>query len=195
MTGYGRGEARSAGITVSVELRSVNSRFLEVSTRVPRSLSLRENEIKEIIRKKISRGKINMVAVVEHANDGEVPVRINASAARGYYKLLNELRKVVRLRQPVRLEHLLQFSEILEPVELENTDEKEWKLLQQALEQAVDDLLSMKRNEGKELERDFRQRLVLLEQRIEQIERISAEQVPTERTRLRERIKQLLEQE
>ena len=195
MTGYGRSEAAADGITVSVELRSVNSRFLEVSTRLPRSVALRENEIKEIIRKKISRGKINMVALVEHADDGDVPVRVNASVARGYYKLLNELRRTVRLKQSVRLEHLLQFSEILEPVELQNTDEKEWSLLQQALERAVDDLLAMKRNEGRELEKDFRHRVGLLEDRITQIERISAEQIPLERTRMRERIKQLLEQE
>lgn len=195
MTGYGRSEAAADGITVSVELRSVNSRFLEVSTRLPRSVALRENEIKEIIRKKISRGKINMVALVEHADGGDVPVRVNASAARGYYKLLNELRRTVRLKQSVRLEHLLQFSEILEPVELQNTDEKEWSLLQQALERAVDDLFAMKRNEGRELEKDFRHRVGLLEDRITQIERISAEQIPLERTRMRERIKQLLEQE
>jgi len=137
MTGYGRGEASTKGIAVAVELRSVNSRFLEVSARLPRSLSIRENEIKEIIRKRISRGKITLVAVVEHANDGAIPVRINTSAAKGYYKLLNQLRKTVRIKAPVTLQHLLQFSEVLEPVELENTDEKEWSLLEQALSQAM----------------------------------------------------------
>ncbi len=195
MTGYGRGEARAREITVAVELRSVNSRFLEVTTRLPRSLSARENEIKEIIRKKISRGKINMLALVEHANDGAIPVRINASAAKGYYKLLNELRKSVKLKQTVKLEHLLQFSEVLEPVELENTDEQEWGLLLRALDEAIENLLTMKRNEGKELEKDFRYRIGLLAERIAQIEKLSAEQIPAERMRLRERIKQLLEQE
>ncbi len=195
MTGYGRGEASAKGIAIAVELRSVNSRFLEVTTRLPRSLSTRENEIKEIIRRKISRGKINMLAVVEHANDGEIPVRINTSAAKGYYKLLNELRKSVKLKQTVKLEHLLQFSEVLEPVELENTDEKEWGLLQRALDDAIENLLTMKRSEGKELENDFRYRIGLLEERIAQIEKISAEQIPAERMRLRERIKQLLDQE
>ncbi|MBX2991789.1 MAG: YicC family protein [Bacteroidetes bacterium] len=195
MTGYGRGEAAAKGITVAVELRSVNSRFLEVSTRLPRSLSNRENEIKEIIRKKISRGKINMLAVVEHENDGDIPVRVNVSAAKGYYKLLNTMRKAVKIRESVKLEHLLQFSEVLEPLEIENTDDKEWALVSKALEQAIDSLLMMKRNEGAELGKDFRHRIGILEEKLTQIEKISVQQIPNERIRLRERIQMLLEKE
>lgn len=195
MTGFGRGEAQSKGLTLAVELRSVNSRFLEVSARLPRSLSIRENEIKEIIRKKITRGKINMLATVEREDDGKIPVRINVSAAKGYYKLLNELRKTVRLTEKVKLEHLLQFSEVMEPVEIENTDDHEWAVLQKALDVAIDALLTMKQNEGSELAKDFRYRLGILEEKLLSIEKISIEQVPTERARLRERIQQLLERE
>jgi len=64
MTGYGRGEATARGITATVELRSVNSRFLEVSSRLPRTLNLRENEIKEILRRQVVRGKISVVVTV-----------------------------------------------------------------------------------------------------------------------------------
>ena len=195
MTGYGRGEASAKRTTIAVELRSVNSRFLEVNARLPRSLSIRENEIKEIIRKKISRGKITLVGMVERENDSDIPVRVNSSAAKGYYKLLNELRKTVKLKQSVRLEHLLQFSEVLEPLEMENTDEQEWDVLQKALNEAVDNLFTMKKNEGKELGKDFRHRIKLLDERLTQIEKLSVEQIPNERTRLRDRIKQLLESE
>jgi uncharacterized protein (TIGR00255 family) len=120
---------------------------------------------------------------------------VNASAAKGYYKLLNELRKTVKLKAPVKLENLLQFSEVLEPLEIENTDEKEWSLVQKALDAAVDNLLTMKRNEGAELGKDFRHRIGILETKLTQIEAISVSQVPAERVRLRERIQQLLEKE
>ena len=70
MTGFGRGEAHREGITVSVELRTVNNRFLEVAARLPRSLSLRENDVKEVIRRKISRGKINLLATIEREENG-----------------------------------------------------------------------------------------------------------------------------
>jgi uncharacterized protein (TIGR00255 family) len=195
MTGYGRGEATGDGIIVAVELRSVNSRFLEVTTRLPRSLSLRENEIKELLRKRISRGKISVLAIVDRENNGDLPLKINASAARAYYKLLNQLRKSVKLKETVKLEHLLRFSEVIEVQEMESTDEVEWHVLQKSLDKGIDNLLLMRRNEGGELMKDFRSRIGIIEEKLEVIERLSKEQVPKERTRLRERIKQLLEGE
>jgi uncharacterized protein (TIGR00255 family) len=195
MTGYGRGEASGNGIAVAVELRSVNSRFLEVTTRLPRSLSLRENEIKELIRKKISRGKINLLATIEREDDGDLPLRVNASAARAYYKLLNNLRKAVRLRESVKLEHLLRFSEVIELPDLENTDEHEWEILQQALDKGIEELVTMKKQEGQELKKDFQARIGLLEESVDYIEKLSREQVPNERNRLWERIQQLVEKE
>ena len=195
MTGYGRGEATRDGVTVAVELRSVNSRFLEVATRLPRSLSLRENEIKELIRKKISRGKITMAVAVDRDSNGALPMKINVPAAKAYYKLLNQLKKSVKLNETVKLEHLLRFSEVIEQEDIESTDELEWNVLQQALDKAVDELSAMRTNEGGELEKDFRARISLLEERLTVIERLSKEQVPKERARLRERITQLIENE
>jgi uncharacterized protein (TIGR00255 family) len=193
MTGYGRGEAARKGISVAIELRSVNSRFLEVTTRLPRSLSLRENEIKEIVRKKISRGKVNLLVTVEREKDGQLPLAINATAAREYYKLLNKLRKTVKLKESVKLEHLLRFSEVLEQPVLDGADEDEWEVVQKALDNALDDLAQMRRNEGEELKKDFQERLAVIEQTLGRIEILSKEQVPTERTRLRERIQQILD--
>ncbi|MEW6511272.1 MAG: YicC/YloC family endoribonuclease [Bacteroidota bacterium] len=193
MTGYGRGEASSDGISISVELRTVNSRFLEVTARLPRSLSLRETEIKDIIRKRISRGKVTLMASVDRGDNGEIPLAINASAAKAYYRLLTKLRQAVRVKERVKLEHLLQFSEIFEQRELENTDEKEWEVLQDAMRAALDSLDGMRRNEGTELERDFRARIALLEDRLTRVEELSRARVPAEKVRLRERIQQLME--
>jgi uncharacterized protein (TIGR00255 family) len=195
MTGYGRGEATRKGITVAIELRSVNSRFLEVTTRLPRTLSLRENEIKDIVRKKISRGKINLLVVVERNKNGQLPIAINTTAAKEYYKLLNQLRKTVKLKETVKLEHLLRFSEVLEQPALEEGDEDEWAVTQTALETALDDLARMRRNEGDELQKDFRQRIASIEKTLVSVEALAKQQVPQERIRLRERVQQLLENE
>lgn len=195
MTGYGRGEAAKKGITVAVELRSVNSRFLELTTRLPRSLSLRENEVKEIVRKKISRGKVNLLITVEQEKNGQLPLAINATAAREYYKLLNQLRKAAKIKESVKLEHLLRFSEVLEQPVLDGADEEEWAVVQQALDKALDDLALMRKNEGNELNKDLRARVASIEQTLSCIEDLSKEQVPAERVRLRERIQQLLEKE
>ncbi len=195
MTGYGRREASSKGIIVAVELRSVNSRFLEVTARLPRLLSLRENETKELIRTKIARGKINLLATVERERNTALPLKVNASAAKAYYKLLNQLRKAVTLTESVKLAHLLRFSEVLEQKESENTDEEEWVLLQEALDKALDELVHMRESEGGELKKDFEERIATLDQTVDKIENLSREQVPAERTRLRDRIKQLMERE
>lgn len=188
MTGYGRAEAESKGVTVSVEIRGVNGRFLEVVPRLPRTLALRENDIKEIVRRKIARGKITVVVTVERESDGVVPMRVDVTAARAYYRLLNDLRKAVRLRQSVRLEHLLQFSEVFEPRDSEQTDDQEWDAAQAALDLAVRQLATMRQKEGEQLARDFRERLQNLVVLLDRTEDLSKGQVPRERERLRERI-------
>lgn len=193
MTGYGRGEASGGNVSIAVELRSVNSRFLEVTARLPRSLSLRENEIKELIRKKLSRGKVNLTAIVERTNVRDLPLKVNVPAAKAYYGLLNQLKKSVKLRETVKLEHLLRFSEVIEGEQLENTDEEEWDVLQRALNGALDELTTMRTNEGGELKKDFLSRIRLLEGKLEEIETISRDRIPIERTRLRERVQQLME--
>jgi uncharacterized protein (TIGR00255 family) len=195
MTGYGRGEASANGISAMVEVRSVNSRYLEVSARLPRSLVLRESEIKEILRKAIVRGKITIVVSVEREDAKDGDLKINASAAKSYYRLLTQLRKTLKLREQVKLEHLLHFSEILEQQEIENTDTAEWEVTRQALLKAIDEFQKMRKQEGRELAVDFRARVNQLEQTLNQVEQLSRLQIPHERERLRERIRQILESE
>lgn len=195
MTGYGRSEVNRGGITAIAELRSVNNRFLEVSARLPRSLALRENEVKELIRRRILRGKINTTITVERQNGDGVPLRINTQAAKEIFKLLNQLRRAAGLKEKVKLEHLLHFSEVIEQEEAPDTDEAEWAVVQEAIGEAVENLRTMRVQEGSELEKDFRHRLAVLEENVGNIEKLSRVQVPAERSRLRERIKQLLENE
>lgn len=195
MTGYGRGEATVNGLTAAVELRSVNSRYLEVSSRLPRSLGLRENEIKEILRRQVVRGKITVVVTIERNNGETAALRINPSTARTYYRLLADLKKALRLRETIKLEHLLQFSDILEQEEGVTADEAEWEVVRRALDAALVGFQQMRRQEGDELANDFRTRIALLTQRLDEVETLSRGQVPRERERLRERIRQLMESE
>lgn len=193
MTGFGRGTATENGITIFVELRTVNSRFLEMSARLPRSLTLRENDIKELLRRKFMRGKVNLLVTVERGEEGSIPLVINTSAAKSYYKLLTQLRKTLKLKESIKLDHLLQFTDVFEQDSSENSDDQEWEILQVALKGAMDALESMRRNEGGELERDFRSRIHLLDEKLMQIERLAKEQIPAEHGRMRDRIAQLLE--
>jgi len=195
MTGYGRAEARSQGLTASVELRGVNSRYLEVTARLPRLLSSRENDVKEALRSRITRGKLTVMVSLERESDTDIPLSVNVQTARAYLRLLNDLRKTVRLTERVKLSHLLQFPEVFESRELEGSDERSWSVTRKALEAAAEMMHEMRVKEGAELANDFRARLDLLERRVDEIQRLSQEQVPRERLRLRERIAQLIDQE
>ena len=193
MTGFGEGETEARGVTIAVEVRSVNSRFLEVTARLPRSLSQREAEIKDAVKKRIERGKVTVVVSVERTDGGEIPLRVDANAARAYWGLLKDLRKAVRSKESVKLDHLLRFSDIFGQDESADADEEEWGHVTKALDQALDGLVRMRSDEGGELHRDLKQRIARLESEIDRAETLSRSQVPAERERLQERIAQLRE--
>jgi len=192
MTGYGRGETTEDRTTATAEVRSVNSRYLEVNSRLPRTLTLRENEVKELVRAKFARGKISISLNVVHENANEVPLKINIAAAKAYYKLLNDLRKAVKIQSKVSLEHLLNFPEVLEIDEFEKGDEKEWQLVKKALDTALNEAELMRQREGGELLNDLVHRIEIINTKLTEIERIAKQRVPEERLRLTERIKELV---
>jgi uncharacterized protein (TIGR00255 family) len=192
MTGYGRGEVSEDRITATAEVRSVNNRFLEVAARLPRTMALRETEIKELVRTKLGRGKINLTLSVVHENESEVPLKINPAAARAYLKLLNGLRKAVKIKERVTLDHLLKFPEVLEMDELEKGDEREWALSQRALIAALDEAAQMRLREGGELMKDLASRIHNINRMVDEIERVARERIPLERERMRERLNDLI---
>lgn len=188
MTGFGRSEVTQNGITASVEIRCVNSRFLEVTTRMPRTLSQREKEIKDLARTYVNRGGLTITITLDEEDDGQAPLSVNTSAAKAYLKLLNELRKVTKIKEKVRLEHLLKFSEVFEAPTEEETDERLWTVVVDALHAALKDFNTMRRNEGSELAKDLEKRIVWIEETVNQIEALSKLRIPEERKKLEERI-------
>ena len=193
MTGYGHDEVSKGEITATVEVRSVNSRYLEVTARLPRTLALRENDLKEVVRRKIARGKINILVSVKRESMAGTPLKVNAAAARIYYRLLNDLRKAVKLTEKVKLEHLLRFSDVLEADAADASDQKEWSVVEEATVRALDEMVRMRMNEGIELKKDLEGRIGQLGQIIDQIDTLSRARLPVERDRMRDRVRQILE--
>ena len=193
MTGFGRSEISSKGITVMTEVRSVNSRYLDVTFRLPKTISHREKEIRDIIRSYLNRGSLNVVIKLSYEANGAAPLQVNTVAAKSYYRLLNDLRKSVRLTERVKLEHLLTFSEILEPVEEEDSGEEEWSLIQDSIRQAMETLNEMRRQEGRELFVDLEKRVRWMDETLNKLEEMSKARIPEERKNLQERIALLAE--
>ena len=193
MTGFGRAEVAKRGITTTVEVRGVNSRYLDVTTRLPRLLSQREKDIKEIVRSCVNRGNLVVSVTLDEETEGMAPVTVNKNAAKSYIKLLNELRKTAKIRDKVRLEHLLKFSEVFEVPREEQSDSRQWMVVEEALRTALDGFNAMRRDEGSELLKDLQRRIHWMADAVEKIEGLSRARIPEERKRLHERIAQLLE--
>jgi uncharacterized protein (TIGR00255 family) len=193
MTGYGRGEARTKRLIATTEVRSVNSRLLEVNTRLPSSISNREADIKDIVRSAISRGKVNVAVSMERTAGEETPLRVNTAAAKAYYKLLNDLRKTLKLKDKVSLVDLMRFSEIFEPAEQDESQDEEWRVAKKALDEALRQFNDMRKKEGESLMNDLSGRVNRLGEIIDRVERLSREQIPVQRVRLEKRLEEILQ--
>ena len=112
MTGFVVGEFHQDGLIVTVEVRSVNSRFLEVSCRLSPSLTQFEREIKEIIRASIQRGKLYLTISIQGENEGVLDIRVDQRIARAVRSLLDEICHTAGIQEELRLEHMLKFSEM-----------------------------------------------------------------------------------
>lgn len=192
MTGFGRGRARAGDLIATVEMRSVNNRFCEVSTRLPRELNPRESEIQALIKQALDRGRINVQIQVERA-EPQLTMQVDEHAARGYARLLDTLRIAAGLPDPVRLEHLLPFSDdLLVPADEETDDEALWAATSAALQEALDGLRAMRLQEGKALQTDLLERIASMRRELAHVEARAPERVREAREKLHERLAELL---
>ncbi len=193
MTGFGRGECKSQDLEVVVEVRSVNNRFLDVTLRMPRSLSAYEQQIKEVARRYITRGRLSIYIALKSVNPENLGIQLDRDTALAYRKLLDELRECTGMDEPIRLEHLLQFSDIFMSGDPDEEIPESWECTQKALIQAFESLTLMRRNEGMNLAEDVRKRVARLNNFVEEIEIISKEHVPQEYDALKKRLVEILE--
>lgn len=194
MTGFGRGEATSEGISITVETKSVNSRYLDVSLRLPQSIQDKELEFKEMIQEQINRGKINVNVRINKAETGEPDVKINPNLVAGYKKLLDRLRKAADISEEVTLRDLLQFNDIfVSREEDEATLELIWELTCQATREALDQLTEMRIQEGSQLEKDLLGRVNHIYEKMEIIQELTDGRAEEARDKLLERIQGLVD--
>lgn len=194
MTGFGRGQAQVGGATANVELRSVNSRYCEVSVRLPRALSEYESEVQSLIKQAFSRGRISVQVQVETSSDEILPIELDEDAVRAYSGLLNRLRASAGVAEPLGLDHLLHFSEIFRmPDEPSKASDEMWAAAEEALAAAVIQLRQMRRQEGSALLADLEARIEAIAGQLKLVEERAPLRVEEARTRLRSRLEDLLD--
>ncbi|PIO48982.1 MAG: YicC family protein [[Chlorobium] sp. 445] len=196
MTGYGRGEYAENGLRAIAEIRSVNSRFVEILVKLPREFSARELEARELVRKELQRGKISLSVQLERDALVAPPVRIKPEVVKAYASLLRALQEAAQISTPITLDHLLKFSDMFESVEEEPEEvEREWQIICKAIDQAIQAVRMMRRKEGEELRRDFEARIARLEATIDHIAALSAKTIEETREKLRTKVREILLEE
>ena len=158
MTGYGRGEATLSGRTITVEIRSVNNRYLDCAIKMPRIYVFAEDAIKSRVQKSISRGKVDVFVTIGQAGAGDVTISVNKSMADGYYAALCELRDTYGLRDDISVSTLTRFQDVFLVEKTQEDLEAVAADLCAVTDLALADFDAMRTREGARLAEDIRSR-------------------------------------
>jgi uncharacterized protein (TIGR00255 family) len=149
MTGYGRGEVEAGGLKWVVELKSVNHRFLEVSASLPRHLWALEDRIRKLVKNRLARGRVDVQLSWEGRAERPLSIGLDPAMTQEIKGLLTDLTRALPEPEPVRLEHLLHFADLIVAKERQTQDvEETWEAVSGALAQALEALEVMRGNEG-----------------------------------------------
>jgi uncharacterized protein (TIGR00255 family) len=159
MTGYGRREAAVGTGSVVVEVRAVNHRYCEVVTRLPRTLSVLEEQLKKTVQGRCQRGRIELTVSLSGEREGGKTLRLDRSLARQYYRVLRELQKDLRLGGTIDISLLAGFRDLVSMSDQPTEDPRLARTVSRLLTGALSDLDAMRRREGRALASDVMARL------------------------------------
>ena len=188
MTGYGRAGALLHGRDIKVELRSVNARFFEYSSRLPRSCAFLEDKLKKLVASRVSRGKVELSLSIQ----ADTVVTVNWQLAEGYRAALNEMVERMDLKNDVSVGMLSRFPDVLTQTAAPTNEEELWQDVRSVAEKAVDAFVAMRAVEGEKLKEDVAGRLDTIETLVGQIEENSAGRVQAYSDKLYARLQELL---
>lgn len=194
MTGYGRAQAVIDTINITVELKSVNHRYFEFSSRVPRNYGFLDEKLKSYIGSRVSRGKVECYVSVENLENNEVEILVNHSLAESYLKALRELaeRNELVLRDDLAMSSLARYNDIFTVHKQEADEEKIWNAVKQVVSVAVDKFIVMRETEGEKLKNDVLSRADLILSKVAEIEERSPQTVKEYNDKLLSRINEFL---
>ncbi|RJQ51070.1 MAG: YicC family protein [Desulfobacteraceae bacterium] len=191
MTGYAGAEKARNGCTATVEVRTYNSRFLDVVMRLPNAFRSFEDRAKELILRRLSRGRVEVHLQVRNESESDFLVEIDASKVDVYRSVLDRLKKEFNLKGDLSLDFLFGPDGVIKRLEAEKEIESCWPTVQDCLEDALDHLDAMRRREGESILQDMESRLRYIESCLVQIRDSSSDLAAQYRDRLKERISAL----
>ena len=188
MTGYGSSKGTVEGLNITVELKSVNNRYLDANVRLPRSFLFAEELLKSAIQKHISRGKVDMFVSVDSSDAGDMTVKVNEPLLKGYLDALKHISEEHGLPLDVTAYNISRFSDVLSVEKKELDAEAISRGIVEIAEKALDDYDSMRSREGEKLREDVLSRIGIIDSLVKRVEEESPKTVAEYRARLEARM-------
>ena len=192
MTGYGRARQVLNGREITVELRGVNARFLEYSSRLPRAFAFLEDPLKKLVAARVSRGKVELSLTVQNTTAADTVVTVNWPLAKGYRDAMTALSEQLELKNDMSVSLIARMPDVLAQTAAPLDEEALWADVQTVAGQAVDAFLTMRAAEGEKLKADLLSHLDVVEQLVGRIEANTAGRVKAYSDKLYARLQELL---
>lgn len=193
MTGYGRGEANVNGRPITVELRSVNNRYLDCTVKLPRIYVFAEDAVKTRVQSRISRGKVDVYITIGPSANGDVAISVNKPVADGYYAALKDLQDTYGLRDDISVSLLSRFQDVFLVEKTQEDLEALSADICAVLDLALDDFDAMRTREGEKLCQDVRSRAATIEGLVSKVEVRAPGIVADYRSKLAARMNEVLQ--
>lgn len=193
MTGFGRAQETVDGMTVTVELKSVNHRYFEFTAKVPRTYGFLEEKLKSFLNARVSRGKMECYVSIENLEESDMEVVVNPSLAKGYVDALRTLSETFGLKEDYSAISIAKFPDVLTLRKAPADEEKIWNAVQKVTELAVERFVTMRETEGEKLRADILSKADTILEHVSFVESRSPQTVREYHEKLRQRMEELLE--
>ena len=193
MTGFGRCELADGERKLTIEMKGVNHRYLDVNIRMPKKLNFFETAIRNLLKQSVSRGKVDIFITYEDLSEGQAVLKYNETLAKEYLVCLKQMEESFGLENDIRVSTLSRYPEVLTMEEQALDAEEIWNVLKKAMEGALEQFVETRTMEGENLKKDILSKLDGMQKLVAYIEERSPEIVKEYREKLEEKVKELLE--
>lgn len=193
MTGFGREQGIVDGYEIQVEIRSVNHRYFEFSSRIPRSFSYLDEKLKSFVSERVSRGKVEVSVTISKTEGVEAEIEVNQEIASGYVNALRNANIKLGLNDDLSLSDITRFPDVFKIQKVQDDEEVVWNAVKQICFEALNRFINMRETEGQKMYEDISSRLDFIEEKTNEIEKISPLISENYKNRLYSKIKETLE--
>lgn len=192
MTGFGRSEIVKGNRKISVEIKSVNHRYLEAGIKMPKKLNVFESRMRDLLKKYATRGKIDIFINYEDDSESQVNLKFNQNIADEYMAIFNNMSEKYNLKNDMTVGGLARFPEVITMDEVQEDEEELWHFIEEAMKAALEQFVNTRILEGENLKKDLLGKLDHMEELIAFVEKRSSEIMKEYRSKLESKVKELL---